>query len=402
LQLTIPVVILIALGIYSSFLKNRIISISLLLAFLISGPFFIFYAGFPLSNSFLIGVNERFFLMSTVVALLFVPYGILFFAETFNKLFKKKSFERLFIGIFILIPLSLFFYNFPKTNLSNLTIGDDLAYDYLSPLPKNSVLIIGGDTPLLNTWYVHYALSFRKDVTVVNLNALRLDPLYEKERSLYLKNNPKDSKNKNLRLKVLENLAKKRPVFASDIIKPEGEFEPVKWVPYGLTHKLYLPGESIPKSAEFSKKTGETWDGFRYFKNLSSQGSELSLGSFTISDIPSYYASALLLTGNFVLSEYKNNELALFFFKSVINTDGNYYKGYETLGIYYLGVKDCIKSKESLEKARRLYPVERTIYYFLYFSQKCLKDQQGQNDTVKKFNNIFGTDFFKTFKDVKK
>lgn len=399
-QLTIPSALLILAGLIYSFKKNKKIFVAILLGFLLSGPLFIGYASFPLLSAFFIGVNERFMLMSLVVILLFLPFGLMATGEITNKIFRKKTYEKLFIGIFILIPISLFYYNFPKTDLSNITAGDDFAYDYMSFLPNNSLLLIGGDTPLLNTWYIHYALNYRKDVKLMNLNTLKEEDYYNQQKQEYLKNNPKDLSSPNLKLRVFEYIAQKRPVYASEPIKPVGKFEKISWVPYGLVSRLFLEKEALPKESRYFSQTAYIWDNLKYFKNLKKQEKYLSLRSAGISDISSQYANSLLLTGNYVLSQYNNKNSALAFFTSAQKTSPGYYRNYLILGIYYFSEKECYQARDNFKKGIETYPFDKDLYFFLYSSyNNCLSDKKSAQKTTQEYKKVFGTDFFKDLQE---
>jgi tetratricopeptide (TPR) repeat protein len=399
-QFTIPSVLLIILGLFFAFRLNKKIFFALLIAFILSGPVFLGYAGFPLINAFFIGINERFFLLSSVIILLFIPFGLLGVGKIVNFIFKKTTYEKLFIGIFIIIPLSLFYYNFPKTDLSKITTGDDFAYDYLTQLPKNSLFLVGGDTPLLNTWYIHYALDYRKDITIVNLNQTKTDNYYNSQKDEYLSKNPKDAKDANLRLKIIKYISKKRPVYSSESVSSVGQYEKIRWVPYGLVSRYYSESDKLPSQDEYSLDTSKIWDNLRYFKNLKNQEKYIARNSLILSDIPSAYANALLLTGNYILTEYKNNKSALSFFITAQKTAPNFYKSYQVLGIYYFTEKDCGNAKTNLLKAVDVYPFDRGLYYFLYANYtSCLDDKKSADKIVKDYKIMFNTDFFE---DVKK
>jgi tetratricopeptide (TPR) repeat protein len=406
-QFTIPTVFLILTGLISSFKSNKRIFTAILIGFLLSGPIFIGYAGFPLINAFYIGINERFFLLSFVIVLLFVPFGLRGIGNITNKIFKKNIYEKLFIGIFIIIPLSLFYYNFPKTDLSNITIGDDFAYDYLSSLPKNSLFLVGGDTPLLNSWYIHYGLNYRRDITIVNINQTKTDSYYNKEKDEYLKKNPKDVNDPNFKLKLIKYISLKRPVYSSETISATGKFEKIRWVPYGLVNKFFQESDRLPSQEEYFSKNSKVWDSLKYFKNLQKQEKYLARGSLILSDIPSAYANSLLLTGNYVLEQYKNKESAEAFFLSAQKTAPNFYRSYQILGVYYFSEKECTKAKDYLKKAIDIYPFDTNVYYFLYSTYtSCLNDKKSADSLVNDYNYTFKSDFFKDvtqkFKDLKK
>lgn len=396
LQLTLPVVFLSLIGAVSLLIKDKKLFLSILLGFILSGPLFIAYAGFPLLNSFYVGIYERFFLMSSVLFLLFFPPGLLFFIKTINKVFKKTTYEPLFLGVFLIIPLSLFYYNFPKTDLSNVYIGDRLAYDIVSPLPKNSVLLLSGDTALFNVWYLRYGLNFRQDVQPVNINGLAGDVFFDKAQKEYLLLYPKDKNDKNLKLKVVAYLANKRPVFSYTSLALASKTK-YTWVPYGLTFKLLIGKADTDSEASFIKEVDSVWSKFR--KPTSLEVKSLALGSLTIADLPSVYSDALLATGNFLISEYKDEKLAFEFFKRALKISPNYHKNYEELGVYYLTQKDCVNARDALNKGIAIFPFEKISYYLLYLAYSdCLHDKKMQAKIIDDYKNIFKSDLLKDSK----
>ena len=394
-QLTLPVVALILLGAFSLIKKNKLLLVSLFLAFFLSGPLFIFYAGFPITGSFMQGVYERFLLMSLVIGLIFFPLGLSYLIFFINRFFGKKLFQNLFIGVFLIIPLTFFFYNFPKTNLSNIWIGDYLAYDLLSPLPKNSVFFVSGDTPAFNTWYVHYALGFRPDIEVINNN----NNYFNNQRALYLKEHPQEKNSKNLIINVVKEIAKTRSVFS--INKQEGTSgNELIWFPYGLVYKLELSQNDVPTKDGFLNYTARIWQNFKFLKD--SDKNNLALETLTILDIPTSYSNAMLETGNFLFTNYHDFELPYTFYQKALEIDKNNYKVYETLAVYYLFKKNCSLVAENAEKAIDIYPLDQLPYYLQYLDYKdCFKDQSKAKQVLSEYKQVFKSDMLKNEKNLK-
>ena len=90
-QLTPPVIFFCLLGVIFAIKKYRVLLISLLVGFILSGPVFIALIGVSFYSSFYIGIYERFFTMSSVVLLFFFPLGIKYFIEIINRLLKKPN-----------------------------------------------------------------------------------------------------------------------------------------------------------------------------------------------------------------------------------------------------------------------------------------------------------------------
>lgn len=397
-QLTPPVVIVSLLGGLLLFLKNRLLFISLFLGFVLSGPVFVAYAGFPLFGSFFVGIYERFFITSSIILLLFFSFGLIFIVKGASKIFSKKTFSHLVLGVFIVIPIFLFNYNFPKTNLHNVWIGDYLAYDFLSPLPKNTVLLLSGDTVLFNSWYLHYVLNVRPDAQVVNLNGLAGDAYLEKERRGFVKKYPKLEKDQDLVIKVIEEIAKNRPVFSYNGVQPK-KGKKLSWIPYGLSFKL--TSDTVLSKESYLKETSEIWQKLHVPKKEDRKN--LALGSLSISEIPSIYANASLATGNFFLSTYRDEDLAFTFYEKALGIDPNYAKTYEVLGAYYLSKKECSSSEKNLKRAIGLSPFDKLSYYFLYTVYKsCFKNNTMASEVVSNYRKVSETDLLKEMEEMLK
>ena len=211
-QITFPGFVLCLIGIDRVLKEDKVKAIAYASAFIVSGPFFFGYAGFPLATVFHAGVSERFLLFSTVILLFFLPYGIKTIIQTFLKFFPRPFYSILLQCVLFLIPAMLFFYNFPKTNLSTLTYGNQLGKNFLIALPKNAVILMDGDTTLFNTWYVHLVLEYRPDVTIVNLYSLSDSSYYMSVQKKVKKKYPTLVKD-TLSLQTFKQIDSERPFF---------------------------------------------------------------------------------------------------------------------------------------------------------------------------------------------
>jgi len=383
------------LGAFYLALKDKLLFFSLFLGFVISGPLFIAYSGFPILSGFYLGVYERFFLLSSLILLLFFPFGLLYFVDFVQKFLSRKSYKYLLLLVFLIIPLSLLRYNFPKTDLHNLWVGDNLARDFLTTLPKDSVILLSGDTVLFNVWYARYALHYRPDVQIVNLNGLAGDDFIDKKRKELIKNDPKNKKDNDLVIKIIEDVAKKRPVYSYQEIEPQ-KGDKLFWAPYGLTFKLFFKKDDLPKEEEYNRNILPIWNRLHVPSSNS-----LAAGSLSVSDISSVYASALLATGNFYLSEYNDKPTALSFYKRAQGIAPSYFKSYEILGVYYLSFdRDCNKARDNLKKAIDLYPFEKLSYFFLYTTYKTCFNDKLAGSVVLDYQHTFGSNFFSDLKDA--
>jgi len=390
-QLTIPVMFLVLLGAVSLFRKNKLLFFSFLLAFILSGPFFIAILGLPLINNFYIGIYERFFTMSSVVILLFLPFGIQAFVTGLNMIFKKNTFEKLFITVFLLIPLLLFKYNFNKTDLHDEWIGDNLAYDILSPLPQNSNILILGDTALFNTWYVSYALNFRRDVNILSNNG---NQNLEKLTKDYIKKFPQTANDVDVTAKALLEMAKTKPVFSASRIQTRTG-DKLVWIPYGILYKLLISEKEIPSKKEFLIQEEKIWS---KYKNAYFDKASLTKGSLTISDIPRAYSDGLLAEGNFILGQYRDLPLAVLFFQKaqlIDETNGDVYLG---LATYSSLNKKCKEAQDYILKSISIDPFNKYAYFLSYTNYRfCFNDSIKTEKVVKEYRSLFKKDLVKEF-----
>lgn len=387
IQLTIPVIILSLLGFGCLYKKDKDLLYSLSLGFLLTGPLFIAYAGFPLTGGFYFGVNERFFLLPIIFLLLFVPWGLQLLSDIFEKTLKRNS--LLVQSVFLLIPVMLFVYNFPKTNLSNIIIGDTFAQDLLSSLSPHAIFFISGDTITFNTWYEHYVMGFRPDVQTLNLSGNIASPYYAVLEKKYVETHPHASADE-----MMQGLP--------DILPTDGSVYSVEtlatkksttaWIPHGLVFQLIRKSD-MPDEKTYSHETEKIWNSYHIPYPMSGS-SALALGSSTISDIPTSYADGMLLTANFYFSEYKDAQKSKLWIDKALRVNPTYDRAYSALGLYYLTSKSCLLAEQNLSKAISLSPIETINYLLLYSSYMSCSHNTS---AAKNVENLFQKQFHQSF-----
>src|SRR5258706_1707205 len=394
-QLSIPVIALSLLGMVSLFIKKQYRYIlSFLLAVIISEPLFIFYASFPLNTNFLFEVNERFFTLSFIYFLFFFPFGIILFSEIISNMLGKKVYLILFQAIFLIIPIYLFIYNFPKTNLSNISTGENLVVDFLSPLPKHSIIFLSGDTDLFNSRYMEYAKHFREDVVLADLVGAVGDSRYQAMLSSTIKRNRILSTDE-LDVNVMQAFSNDYEIFSENDWQPKKGNKKFIWVPYGLTVKYITNKDDIPKEDEYIHLTNMIWSKMHVIKKDAS----IAQGSLSIADFPDTYANSLIRTANFFIAEYSDNVMAKAYYEKALEVDPNYPKTYEFIGAYYLTVgKLCDKAAINFSKAISLNPQEIPAYFLLYTTYKnCLHNDTNAKQVTSDFQRIFHEDFLSLY-----
>ncbi len=147
-------------------IMDRAHSIAILIAIVIFGPVFVFYANFPLSDAFMFATVERFYLVLYFLLAIPLYTGLITFYNWLYKLFDKllgdpnklRAVVPFIVIIFFLLPLGLFVKNLPViTSLKNSRIAENLGYDVLHNAQDNSLIFLAADQVLFNSQYVYYS-----------------------------------------------------------------------------------------------------------------------------------------------------------------------------------------------------------------------------------------------------
>lgn len=372
------------LGFFYLIKKDKYFLFTLCIAYIISGPFFVYYAATLITTTTALGIIERFYVMSTIVFMFFVPFGFLFLKQFIENKFSKKIYSYFSIGYFIIVPLLLIQYNFPKTDLSNSTFGIQLSKDIFSYIPNRGILYISGDTTTFNTWYVHYVLQERPDIGLINPAGVGGNKFLTDEINKFHENNKKIRLPDILHM-TMEELRKERTVFATY----EMDYEPPDslLVPRGMVFELVKKND-IPKEKEYIEKVDKS------LKKLHITTKDKLLPNqrnLVAAEIPMIYSNAHVRIGDFMTTYYKNTKVAQKYYKKAIEIDYENPSGYAGLGLsMYKADQNCKGAIDNMEKAISYYPIWKTYYSQLYvLHNKCKSD--------KKTLNAFKTHYESTF-----
>lgn len=178
---TIVGLMLIIFGMIYSFFRMKVYFWFLCIAILFSGPLFLVYAGFPISNNFYIGLWERFVLTSYFFLAALAGFGFKLVIEKIiaplAKGFRSKGFSENYIKLVLTLclftyPFALFFVNSPKADLRNFHLGDWLGKDILASAEPSALIFLIGDTALFNTQYVFYTGNNNENKKVIKAGSL--------------------------------------------------------------------------------------------------------------------------------------------------------------------------------------------------------------------------------------
>lgn len=306
-EFTLVGVVICALGCFNQFVKRRKIWQFLFLSFLSIGPFFLFYAAYPLAIDFGLATYERFLLPSYIFLVIWFGEGIVFAAETITKLLgrlisRKKAYQFLpfFELVFFIFPISFFIANYPKISiLKNDRTAENLAEDILKTVPDQGILILSSDTPLFNTQYLYYTEQKRNDIKLIHLSKLYHKYYLKTLKTYYPDLVLPDSESGDFIADFFTENSKRFVIMSNSSAPGSGGF----WLPLGLLQKHYLAEEDIPSEEEIIIENEKLWQ--LYQDPL--KGSLLLYKNLMLADVLKVYADSLknYAQGLFRVERYK-------------------------------------------------------------------------------------------------
>ena len=142
--------------------------------FFMTVPYFIYFRNITRLDLFYL---EVYYIPAYLVFSIFLGYFFLGAFEYLPRLIKKKNIRSLTsLTIFMLfVVLTVVFYRTHGGSFSmrDHIVGSRYSHDVLRDMPENSILITGGDEVFLY-WYLQQVADFRKDIVVLESNALTL------------------------------------------------------------------------------------------------------------------------------------------------------------------------------------------------------------------------------------
>ncbi len=376
------------LGLVHLLRKNKRLFISLFLAFLISGPVFIFVIAAPIKSPDAIGILERFYVLSFVVFACFFPFGFLFLQNILLHLMKKSLYIYAALSIFFIIPFFMFIYNYPKTNLSSTHIGNDLGRMILKSVnQKNAILFVHADTMTFDTWYMHYVERIRPDITLVSISesgsTYFQDKMIQKYRATH--KNTRLSRNE-IMGQMLPEILKKQSIFSTAALPyqiPKGYLQ----VPLGVTYQL-LPMEKVQNEFKYLSIV-LPWLG----NNSLPRRNTLSLAEQNLitPDITKFYSDSYYHIGNFLVYYYRDLGHAKMFYEKAIFIDDENSVAYANLAaLQSLSDQTCSAAEKNIQQAIDLYPIYRSYYVSLYYIyDRCKTDKRTLEGIKREYLKIY-------------
>ncbi len=318
-----PLFFLDLLGIINLSRKKQYTLLSaLILAYVFNGLIINFYYAPQEINPGALGTNERYWALSAPFMILLLPFGIDYMSGILSRITKQHLVSLGLQSIFLIMPFVLFINNFPKTNLSDISLGEKLAVDTLSPLPKDSYVLTNEDNFLFNGNYMKHVQGFRKDVFI----------------GIY-----RQFSDVNQLLSFLNKNS------TSDVFTAPGTY--IKWhwdtvpiIPYGLVYKFATKQDARISKEEYIKQQGSLLSKLSQDLPPSEKHKDLLF----IAGIPKNYAAAYINTGLYLIQRYNDYETAGQYFTRAIEMYPQATSAYMGLALYYFNRNDCPKAQENI------------------------------------------------------
>ncbi|MFA6391031.1 MAG: DUF2723 domain-containing protein [Patescibacteria group bacterium] len=374
--LSYQVIFVLILGVFKASKINKRLSLSLIIGFLLTGAVSFFYAAGPIFSEYVWGVAERYYCQSIIVLMFFIPYGFVLIKEFLESKFSSLIYSYLILTYFAIVPVLLFKYNFPKTNLSKTKIGYNLAASILNPLPKNAILFVYGDNTSFDVWYVHYVLNLRPDVEIINPPNVGNNIYLNREINNYYSKNPK-AELRSIISDTFEILKKDHRIFLTNptISTPNGSI----LLPRGMVYEV-IKKTDAPTEERFISEQEEIW---KNIKIQSRSKLDMSEQNFVASEVPLFYSRALVNTGDYLIKHYKNYEEAELYYKKAIDADNDNPAGFAGLSASQYNNHDCKGAIKNISNAINLYPVWNGYYLQRYYYAKNCGLEKKQLEDIK-------------------
>ncbi len=354
------IVFVAAVGVIGLFLADKWLLAALLTAFIVSGPFFVFYATTYITSASAWGVIERFYALSSMVFMFAVPYGFRQLKEWFYRFLPRKIYAAALLAYFAIIPVYMIIYNFPRTDLSRTRIGTNLGLDVLNDVPTKSILYVDGDTKIFNVWYARYVLGARRDVDLMNPPGVGENTYLNDRINDYYRRHPK-AKLSEILWKTLEEIRGSRPIYSTYQI----DFVPADsiLVPRGMSYEL-MKRDAVPAKEAYIIQVEARLHALHIARRETLAPAENNL---VTPEIPLIYSNSLVHIGDFVDSYYMDPGTAQQYYRRALWIDPDNPSGYAGLALtQYKADRDCSQSIENMKAAIELYPIWKTYYEQLY------------------------------------
>lgn len=332
-----------------------------LLALLLLGPGFFFYASFPLMNRFSLGTYERFLLPSYTLLAVVMGMG---FDQSVRLIRRATPGVRMNLSgiagiLLFLLPAIIGAGTLWRFwGLQADRTADALGKDVMAGIPNGAILLVSRDTPLFASQYVRYALGWRPDIFLIHANRLWSedypDTLRLRFPGIIVPQSDPGTFAKTL---VAKNRDTTSIYSNTTITLDDGWF----WVPYGLVYKLTRK-DDLPTMAAFIEQNDKLWDSFHDPRS----GILSRYNHLMLSDVLSVYADSRITAGKILLKGGKLNDAKRYFRDAIdFRSDIEEQDGFTYLGLAELFDGNCTEALSAFAQARQasLVPDDSLMLY---------------------------------------
>lgn len=382
------------IGAFYLYFKNRLFFWFFISAFLLTGPLFFTYASFPLTSNFNLGALERFFLNSYLFFTVFIGFGMFsilnVIANFINKNISGKPIRLfLFEFLFLMLPLWLFFVNFPKADLSKYWLGSIFGRDILASANPPGIIFLTGDNATFASQYSYYVDKVNNSSKIILTGRLSHAEYRDQVRSFYpeLKLDASYfSLGKRVSPAIPFNSLVKNNIDAVPIYAtfPEPIPSDYSWVSEGTLYRLYKK-DQVPTDSEVISILKNK------FENLSLRKidvSKLGYRQFFEDDILSTYAGFLASNGLELYNRGLYGESQKYF-NYTLGLDPNHFNAQLGLAGSYFYLNNC-KMADSIFKdlVKQYYNEWRVWDGYSNVVDTCFGDKVKAKEYLKKSQNL--------------
>jgi len=351
----LPGVLGVLFGFYALWRRKKQMFWFFMLGIFCTGPFFFFYASFPLLTRFTLATYERFLLPSYVVSTVVLSIGVFeFYQFLIHTLSRYRSYlfthvvSLTYIGFFGMYVLFMFagvtyrFWGLPQDRTVDL-----YGADVLASLPQKSIIFLKNDTQLFSVQYMRYAVGMRPDVVVLHNSRLANPEYLSQIRKIFPEIIFPSDTNPSIHQDIISANYPEYRIFTNmtdAVVVDKGYI----WVPNGLVFELY-PKDAPPEFTDMQTQNDRLWQGY----HDPSKGILQRYNHMMISDIRDVYAYSRLEYGK-VLFRAREYPSAISQFTAAIAYSGDTFtsEAYMNLGLAQVLHNNCDEAVISFQRAR--------------------------------------------------
>lgn len=380
--------VFVIMGVWHIIKRRNSIGITILHMVLFLGPFFYFYASFPLSYRFSLGTLERFLLPTYTLLSIVIGIGYAHMLQALRRKIPQGKYTHV-----LLMGISVIAFLYPvRVGLSTLQkcIGYNtdktaqyVGEDILHSLPGGAILLVDRDTVLFTTQYVRYALKLRQDIIV--LQGYKLN--FEDQRNIMKDRFPElifppVGKGSYITEFMKTNSAGHR-IFS--YMKYDNE-KGVVWEPHGIVYEYIKSAQEVDIDSVIEKQKA-LWDSM----HAPQKGILKRYAHLILSDTQDIYTTARAEYGKYLL-QANRVELAKYEFESAIayGGDATLAQAYMYKGMSEAVLGHCDRALSDFMSAKNLSltPIPENSYYIAVTYRDCVKDEKKANEYFREFKSF--------------